>query len=142
MHEEGVVGARGDDADLDAVLGVPAGETIKDVDVLTGVEVVDRTLTVDLEGVLIEGNVDRAPPDVVLGSLLVDDTLVLRRTAGLLAREVDQSARRRDDGTLVDDGILVKGSDGGVALRALAMGSQSSRSGHVLSLVAARQTKQ
>lgn len=117
VHEESVVGARGDDADLDAVLGVPAGETVEDVDVLTGVEVVDGTLTVDLEGVLVEGNVDRAPPDVVLGGLLVDDTLVLGRTAGLLAGEVDQSSGRGDDGTLVDDGILVKGSDGGVALR-------------------------
>lgn len=30
VHEESVVGTRGDDSDLDAVLGIPSGETVKD----------------------------------------------------------------------------------------------------------------
>jgi hypothetical protein len=40
-----------DDSDLDPVLWVPTCETIKDVDVFTSVEVVDGTLSVDLESV-------------------------------------------------------------------------------------------
>jgi hypothetical protein len=69
--------------------------------------------------VLVHLDVDGAPPDVILGGVLEDDTLVLGRATGLLAREVDQSTVGRDDGTLVVDGILVKRSDGGVALRGL-----------------------
>ena len=57
-HEQGVVGSRGDDSDLDPVLGVPSGESVKDVDVLSGVQVVDGSFTVDLESVLAE-NADK-----------------------------------------------------------------------------------
>jgi hypothetical protein len=46
-HEESVVGTRADNADLDPVALIPAGETIDDVDAVTGVEVVNGTLTVD-----------------------------------------------------------------------------------------------
>ncbi len=116
VHEESVVGTRANDTDLEAVLGVPACETVKDIDVVTGVEVVDGTLTVDLEGVLVHLDVDGAPPDVVLGGLLVDDTLVLGRTTGLLTGVVDQGTGGRDDGTLLLDGVLVKLGNGSVTL--------------------------
>jgi hypothetical protein len=46
-HEEGMVGASADNANVDAVALVPAGETIDNVDAVTGVEVVDSTLAVD-----------------------------------------------------------------------------------------------
>lgn len=46
-HEESMVGTGTDDTDADAVSLVPAGETIDNVDAVTGVEVVDSTLTVD-----------------------------------------------------------------------------------------------
>ena len=65
---------------------------------------------------LIELDVDGAPPDIVLGSLLVDDALVLGRAASLLAREVDKSAGGGDDGTFVANGILVEKGRRGVAL--------------------------
>jgi hypothetical protein len=42
-----VVGARADDAHLDAVLLVPAGIAVDDVDAIPGVEVVDSTFAVD-----------------------------------------------------------------------------------------------
>jgi hypothetical protein len=116
VHEEGVVGARSDDANLDAVLGVPAGETVEDVNVVASVEVVDGALAVDLESVLVHLNVDGAPPDIVLRSLLIDNALVLRRTTGLLAGEVDESSRVGNDSALVLDGVLVKLGDGSVAL--------------------------
>lgn len=43
-----MVGASADDTNADTVLLVPAGITVDDVDAVTGVEVVDSTLTVDL----------------------------------------------------------------------------------------------
>lgn len=42
---------------------------------------------------LVHLDVNGTPPDVILGSLLIDDTLVLGRAAGLLARKVDEGAR-------------------------------------------------
>jgi hypothetical protein len=50
-HEESMVSACTDDADLDAVLWVPSCKTVENVNKLAGVEVVDGTLAVDLEGV-------------------------------------------------------------------------------------------
>ena len=46
-HEEGVVGAGADDAHANAVLLIPAGIAIDDVDAIPGVEVVDSALAVD-----------------------------------------------------------------------------------------------
>jgi hypothetical protein len=46
-HEESVVGASADNANADAVALIPAGVTIHDIDAVTGVQVVDSTLTVD-----------------------------------------------------------------------------------------------
>jgi hypothetical protein len=49
-----MVGAGADDAHLDAVLLVPAGVAIDDVDAVPGVEVVDGTLTVDFPDLRID----------------------------------------------------------------------------------------
>jgi hypothetical protein len=46
-HEESMVGTSADNTNVDAVALVPAGETIDNVDAVTGVEVVDSTLAVD-----------------------------------------------------------------------------------------------
>jgi hypothetical protein len=132
-----VVCSGSNDSNLDPVLWVPTGETVKDVDVLSCVEVIDSSFTVDLESVLAvyvstypgawytvlgqRGNslhldVDGTPPDIVLTSILKDDSLVFWRTTGLLSGEVDQSTTGRDDGAFVDDGVFVKRSDGCVSL--------------------------
>jgi len=42
-----MVGAGADDADADAILFVPAGIAIDDVDAVPGVEVIDGTLTIN-----------------------------------------------------------------------------------------------
>ena len=47
-HEEGMVGASTDDTDADAVLLIPAGVTIDNVNTVAGVQVVDGTFAVDL----------------------------------------------------------------------------------------------
>jgi hypothetical protein len=46
-HEQGVVGASADNANANTVALVPASVTIDDIDAVTGVQVVDSTLTVD-----------------------------------------------------------------------------------------------
>ena len=46
-HEKSVVGASADNANADTVALIPAGVTINDIDAVTGVKVVDSTLTVD-----------------------------------------------------------------------------------------------
>ena len=46
-----MVGPRAHDAHTDAVLLVPAGIAVDDVDACAGVEVVDGTFAVDLKGV-------------------------------------------------------------------------------------------
>lgn len=51
-HEESMVGAGAHNADFDTVLLVPAGITIHDVDAVSGVEVVNGTLTVNLPDLL------------------------------------------------------------------------------------------
>ena len=66
---------------------------------------------------LVHLDIHRAPPDVILGGFLVDDTLILGTSAGLLAREVDKGTRGRDDSTFVADGIFVEERDWGVALQ-------------------------
>jgi hypothetical protein len=43
-----MVGTGADDTHADPVLLIPASVTVNDVDAVTGVEVVDSTLTVDL----------------------------------------------------------------------------------------------
>lgn len=50
-HEEGVVGSGSNDSDLDSVFGIPAGETIEDIDIFSSIEVVDSSFSVDLESV-------------------------------------------------------------------------------------------
>lgn len=51
-HEEGVVGSGSNDPDLDPVLGIPTGETVEDIDIFSGIEVVDSSFSVNLESVL------------------------------------------------------------------------------------------
>jgi len=61
-------------------------------------------------------DVDGTPPDIILTSILVDDSLILWRTTSLLSREVDERSTGRNDGSFIDDSIFVEGSDRGVSL--------------------------
>jgi hypothetical protein len=97
-------------------IGTDSGIAIEDVDIVASVEVINSTLAVDFKGVLIHLDVDGAPPDVVFGGFLVYYALVLGGTTSLLAREVDEGTRGRDDGTFVSDGIFVELSHRSIAL--------------------------
>jgi hypothetical protein len=46
-HEESMIGAGADHADAYPVALIPSGKSINDIDAVSGVEVVDSTLTVD-----------------------------------------------------------------------------------------------
>ena len=104
-----MVRACADDADLDAVLGIPARESVDDVNLLAGVEVVFGSLAVDLEGVLTDGHVDVAPPDVIFGGGIFGDPFVAGRTTSFftgVGNECTES--RKASGWLVADCVHVE----------------------------------
>ena len=92
VHEQRVIRPRANHADLDAILRIPAREAVEAVEPLARVEIVERALAVDLERVLVERDVHRPPPDLLLRCGILDDAFVLRRTSGLRARVGDQRA--------------------------------------------------
>lgn len=66
---------------------------------------------------LIHLDIDRPPPNLVSGRLLVDNTLVLGTTSSLFAGEVDECTGGRDNGTLIANGILVELRNRRIALQ-------------------------
>src|SRR5262249_27760419 len=100
---------RTDDAHLDAILGVPAGEAVEAVQAVAGVEGIAGAFAVDDERAGLEWDVHRAPPDVGFRLPGLDDAPVLGRAAGLDPGVGDQGAVVGDAGVLlVADGVLVK----------------------------------
>ena len=92
LMDEEVLGSQlVDDAELLGVLGVCACETVEDKDFAA----LQVSAQLALDGVKLflgDGTVHLAPCDVVMDSGGVDDELVVRRTAGVLAGRDDQSA--------------------------------------------------
>ncbi len=108
-HEEGMVGARADDADLDAICRVPAGEAVKAVEPIARVEVIDRALAIDGERLAVARDIDRPPPHVSLRIRVSDHPLVLGRSARLHSGIGDQCSIVRNAGVLlVTNGVLVE----------------------------------
>ena len=115
-HEEGVVGSRADDPHLDLRLGVPAGVAVDDVELVALVKIIKGDLLVLLERRLGDGDVDVAPPDVVVACGLVDDPLVFR-AAALLFGGIGEDGPRGDDlPSVVHHGLLVQHGRREVAL--------------------------
>ena len=85
VHEEGVVGAAAQHADLQPAGWIPAGVAVAHVDLVPRVEVVDGPLAVQQEGVVVDGMVDRSPPDIRLRCRCPYDVFILRAATGLLA---------------------------------------------------------
>jgi hypothetical protein len=46
-HEESVIGPGTDDADIESIALIPAGESVDDIDTSSGIEIVDGALSVD-----------------------------------------------------------------------------------------------
>src|SRR5262249_10236155 len=86
-----------------------AGEGVHTVELLLGIEVVLRSLQVNLKRGLVDGNVDGPPPDILLRGRALDYALVLGGSAGLGTRVGDEGAQI-GDGTVrvITDGFRVK----------------------------------
>ena len=50
---------------LDSILGIPTRKRIQHVQSLAGVQIVDRSLSVDTKGAFFQTDIDSSPPDVV-----------------------------------------------------------------------------
>jgi hypothetical protein len=108
-HEQRVVGTLADDAHLDAVVLVPAGEAVDHVELVAGAEVVDSAATRDVEHPVLQADVDITPPDVVEHLFMTHDALVLRTAPGLGPGQRDQRTGRRNCGAgLVAQRFLVE----------------------------------
>jgi hypothetical protein len=88
-----VVGARADDAHLDAVLLIPASIAVNNVDAVPGVEVVDSTLAVDL-------------PDLYEKRVLISRMVKLRgpRDPGICGEGMGRAGDRQWNPGAVDAG--------------------------------------
>lgn len=60
---------------LNLIVSIPATKTIDNENIGSGVEVVNCSLSVELIGLSGEGDVGVSPPDLVLGDLILDDSL-------------------------------------------------------------------
>jgi hypothetical protein len=116
VHEKCVVCSAANYSNFDSVFRIPACKSIKDVDVISSVEVINSSLSVDFKSVLVHLDVDWSPPNVVFTSFFKDDSLVLGTSASLFTTEVDQSTTARNDGTFLFDGIFVEGCNRGISL--------------------------
>ena len=115
-HEEGVVGTGADDPDFNPLGGIPSGESIDHVELIACVEIVFGPFTVDSEGVLVDGNINVTPPDMIFGGCIFGDALVTGRAACLCSGVGDEcSLGRKTSRGLVADGIHVEPGDGRVA---------------------------
>ena len=94
-----------------------ASKPVKDIDKISGVEVINGTLSINFKSVFVHLDVDAPPPDLVLAGLFINDTLVLWAPSSLLAREIDESSRGGDDSSFVSDGIFIELSGRGIALQ-------------------------
>ena len=115
VHEQRVVRPGADDADLDAIARVPAGETIDDVKLLASVQIIDGALAVDDEYLLVELDVHRPPPNAVATIGVIDDAFIHRAAAGFFAGADDQRAAVGDGGVLQDDRVFIERRGGRVA---------------------------
>lgn len=108
-HEQSVVGSGTHNSDLDSVSWVPTSESINNEQLLSGSQVVESSGSGNLPGQLVDLLVNGSPPNVVGGGLLIDNSLVLWRSTGLLTRVGHQGTGGRDGGSLLQQTILVQG---------------------------------
>lgn len=106
VHEQGVVRSSTQNSHLDAVLGVPTGISVHHVESASGVEVVHDDLFTELVAFGGDGDVNITPPDVSLGVVIADDSLVGGRSASSETRIGDESSSAGESG---GSGIRVSG---------------------------------
>ena len=87
-----MIGARADDAHFDAVFRIPTCITIHDIDAITNIEVVEGAFSVDQKCMLIEFNIDFAPPDVFCAVGMIDNAFVVGAAASFCPRAYGERA--------------------------------------------------
>src|SRR5262245_60545554 len=108
LHEQSVIGPRADDADLDAVLQIPARIAVNDVNALTPGQVVDGPLAVDAVRLRRQLDIDVSPPDVASDAGLIDNSLVLGAAAGFGLGMGDDRPAGCNDPIVELDGVFVE----------------------------------
>lgn len=113
-HKQCVISPSTDDSNLDSILRVPLiinkpseesggkynskrcstgstdpGKAIKNIDVFSRVEIIDSTLPINFKRMLIHLDVYTSPPDMVLTSFLIHDSLILGRSSSFFTRKID-----------------------------------------------------
>lgn len=110
-HEKRMVSTSTDYTHLDTIFRVPASISINDIDPLSSVEVIDSSFSINEPDCLRLFDVDWSPPDLVSRGLLIDDSLVLRRSSRLLAGRSRYSPGRRDCRTCLARLVSLNASD-------------------------------
>ena len=104
-----MIGSSANDSNFGAVLWIPTSVCIHNVQMIPSIEIVNCTLAIDLENVVINIDVDRTPPNIIFGVLVADNSFVRRRTSSLGTGIRNQGSRIRDDGAFIKkNGFLVK----------------------------------
>lgn len=62
-----------------------ASKSVKDINIVTRVEIINGSFTIDLKGVFVHLDIDTSPPDVIFASLFIYNPLVFGRTSGFLS---------------------------------------------------------
>lgn len=75
-HEETVVCPCTNNSDFDPVTSIPSSISVKDVDSGSGIEVINRTFTINLPDSFFHGFIDWSPPDILCGFRLIDNSFV------------------------------------------------------------------
>ena len=115
VHEQRMIRPRADHPHLGTIRLIPAGKPIHDIQPLARVEIVLGPFQVDLKRVLIDRNVDVAPPNVIFRFRVLDDPLVLGAAARFVPRIGDQRARVGDIAVVVfANGLRIQGCRGQV----------------------------
>ena len=116
VHEQGLVRAGADHAHFDAVFGIPTRVPIHDIDAVANIEIVNSAHAVDEKGVLVEFDVDLAPPDVARAVRVFHDALVAWAAPGFFARAHDQGPSAGDGGPgFMGEGFLVEHRGRGIS---------------------------
>jgi hypothetical protein len=62
-------------------------------------------------------DVDRAPPDIILASVFIDDAFILWAATGLFTGKVDESTGRRYNSAFVPDCVFIEQGNRGVTFK-------------------------